>query len=294
MTSASPSHAWRALASAQSRPQFGADKAGQCGHYARPAAPDDLNIIAHMQAAMADLNAPAGHTDPAPVPRARALLLAARDTMENLAVNGPEFHAVERGLRHTYRDGRRNFARAYRNGQGEDFHDWRKSVQLHWRHMALMSRAWPEMFSARIEAARQLSQLLGDAQDLSVLIAHIEAQSQSVLPKSVIRDGVALAQRKQGDLRGLAQPRGAILFSLRPKALSTSVIEIWRAARTLDELPQIRQEPNSDAREFELHEGAGDVVLQARDTAQPSRAAGDDALPLKGSSARFKKEYLQV
>ncbi len=57
----------------------------------------------------------------------------------------------------------------------EDFHALRKSVQQHWRHMQLLSRAWPEALSARADEAKALSQLLGEDHDLYVLRSFAEA-----------------------------------------------------------------------------------------------------------------------
>ncbi len=177
--------------------------------------------------------------DPAPMARARAQLAAAKAAMENLTVSGSGLQSIEKGLRISYRAARQRFARAYEEQSSEAFHDWRKSVQLHWRHMALLARAWPDMFSARIEAARQLSQILGDAQDLSILIAHIEALPPRDLSQSTSEHLVQAALTKQQVLRASAQPRGEMLFSLTPKALSSSMIEVWEAARRLDALPAV-------------------------------------------------------
>ena len=49
-----------------------------------------------------------------------------------------------RGSRHAYRKARKAFRASYREPSDEAFHAWRKAVQLHWRHMLLLSRGWPE------------------------------------------------------------------------------------------------------------------------------------------------------
>ncbi len=161
-------------------------------------------------------------------------LAAAKSVMAKLDVGGSGFESVEHGLRDSYRKGCRLFERAYRSGIDETFHDWRKSVQLHWRHMALLSRAWPDMVSARVEAARQLSQILGDSQDLSVLIVYIKGLPATALPKPAAERLVRLALKRQKHLRAAAEPRGAQLYSLPPKSLARSVMACWHAAKAIE------------------------------------------------------------
>lgn len=168
---------------------------------------------------------------------AQTLLSQAKTQMADLLVNGDDFDPIEKGLRNGYRRGRKHFELAFLSATDENFHEWRKSVQLHWRHMALMSRAWPDMFAARVEAARQLSQILGDAQDLSVLIGHVAGLVPDVPAATGTERLVRLARNRQQQLRDLAQPRGAQLFSLSPKILSRSIIETWQAARVMENLP---------------------------------------------------------
>ncbi|MBK9079325.1 MAG: CHAD domain-containing protein [Hyphomicrobium sp.] len=60
------------------------------------------------------------------------------------------------GIAATYRDGRRALKRAYDTPTDETIHELRKMVQAHWRHMALLSRAWPDEMSLRLEAAREV------------------------------------------------------------------------------------------------------------------------------------------
>ena len=91
------------------------------------------------------------------------------------ALDDVSFAALAEGMERCYRKGRRAFRSAYRKPSDEAFHAWRKSVQQHWRHMQLISRAWPEALSARAGEAKELSRLLGEDHDLAVLLAHVAA-----------------------------------------------------------------------------------------------------------------------
>ena len=73
-------------------------------------------------------------------------------------------HVVE-GLEAAYRKARKAFHHSYKEPSDETFHAWRKKVQLHWRHMSLLSRGWPEAMSARAGEAKELSRLLGEDHD---------------------------------------------------------------------------------------------------------------------------------
>ena len=63
-------------------------------------------------------------------------------------------------------------ARAYKLGEDEAFHDWRKYVQRHWRQLLLVAPSWPKALRPHIALARILSENLGDDHDLSVLAGH--------------------------------------------------------------------------------------------------------------------------
>jgi CHAD domain-containing protein len=175
-------------------------------------------------------------TDPAAFSEAREQLSQSKAALAKLSIKADNFDPIKRGLRDCYRKGRDRYERAYRDGTDDSFHDLRKSVQLHWRQMALMSRAWPEMFSARVEAARQLSQILGDSQDLSVLLKYVSSLPPSVVPEKSASRFEHLAHKRQKSLRAMAKPRCAQLFSLPPKAFARSVVDAWQAACAIEAL----------------------------------------------------------
>ena len=88
--------------------------------------------------------------------RAQALkrLKQTRKFFAGHALDGVSVEALAEGLERCYRKGRRAFREAFRKPSDESFHAWRKSVQRHWRHMQLISRAWPEALSARASEAK--------------------------------------------------------------------------------------------------------------------------------------------
>ena len=106
-------------------------------------------------------------------------LLALRPAMANIAVYPDDLRPVAKGLRDSYRDGRKAFARAFASGADEDFHDWRKTLQHHWRHMQLLTPCWPSELTARAELTRSLSQILGDDHDIALIQQLVSAPTIS-------------------------------------------------------------------------------------------------------------------
>jgi hypothetical protein len=157
-------------------------------------------------------------------------LAQASKRFRRLSLKPRGFITIERGLEASYRKGRRAFAAAYAGGSDEAFHEWRKTVQQHWRHMALISRTWPDLFNARVAAARSLSQMLGDDHDLSVLVAFINALPAGRLPASQAREIERMARARQKELRKAAAPRGRQLFAEGAKGLARRVALMWEAA----------------------------------------------------------------
>src|SRR5262249_54967812 len=117
----------------------------------------------------------------------------------------------------------------------EAFHEWRKETQRHWRHMMLLSRAWPECMMARAGAARALSQVLGDDHDLALLTAFLHSQRASGIGEEAAGSITRLAFQRQRELRALAQPMGERLFLEGAGSLHRRIAAYWEAAVALKE-----------------------------------------------------------
>jgi CHAD domain-containing protein len=167
----------------------------------------------------------------------------ARRLFTGKAADGIELEHVVEGLEAVYRKARKAFRHAYREPSDETFHAWRKKVQLHWRHMSLLSRGWPEALSARAGEAKELSRLLGEDHDYSVLLAFAGEPGASRLEPG---DLAALADRCracQADLRAQAKPRGERLFAERTDDLKERVTLYWTSASRLAALAPAKEPP---------------------------------------------------
>lgn len=165
--------------------------------------------------------------DPATVAEVQAELARALNGFRRLALKPNTTSALVAGLVRSYRQGRKGLVTAYATGDDEALHTWRKAVQAHWRHMALLTRLWPALFEARVEAARELSQILGDDHDLALLKSRLEAEQLALEEKNAL---LALVSDRQSLLRRLAEPRGEMLFAASPKAHGRWITAVWDAA----------------------------------------------------------------
>lgn len=161
---------------------------------------------------------------------ASAALERAAKRFRNLRIAPDDFATLVKGLTRSYKRGLKWLEIAYADGRDEAFHELRKCVQAHWRHMALLSRAWPALFEARIAAARELSQILGDDHDLAILKLKVASLSGNALADDDAREAEALIAERQQALRLAAKPRTQLIFAASAKAHGRWITSVWDAA----------------------------------------------------------------
>jgi hypothetical protein len=181
--------------------------------------------------------------DAATMKQAQGRLTEAKKRLARLQLTGKGFEIVGSGLEVSYRKARRALHGAYVERTDEAFHEWRKGTQQHWRHMVLLSHAWPGCLNARVTEARALSQILGDDHDLALLVAFARAQSADQIKSEQAAAIEKLARQRQMVLRDLAQPKGLRLFAEGPKNLHRRVAAYWDAAVALKERAPDEDEP---------------------------------------------------
>jgi CHAD domain-containing protein len=185
----------------------------------------------------------------AAVSKALERLAVVKKKFAHLEITGSGFEAIGPGLEASYRRGRRTFREAYSEGSDESFHEWRKSVQLHWRHMALLSNAWPDYFAVRVNEARALSQILGDDHDLALLKAFVAAEPSARISSAQANSIGKLARRRQKQLRTMAQPIGVRLYAEGAKGLHRRMSQYWLSAATLKQQPKAAPPPKPPERD---------------------------------------------
>ncbi len=118
--------------------------------------------------------------------------------------------------------------------------------------MQLVRRVWPAVIEARIETARDLSQILGEDHDLAMLKAFAAAASDDAVAARFRAEIIACCGDRQRSLRRQARPLANRLFAETPAAFTDRIEAYWRAARRLERL-QLRAgrtpEPAADTPE---------------------------------------------
>ena len=139
-----------------------------------------------------------------------------------------DFAAVAPGLRRVYARGRRRMRAAAAEPTGERLHDARKRVKDLWHAAELLHAAHPKRMKRLAGDAHEVSSLLGDHHDLSVLGAYVDANPQlfsDMASREALLDAV---DRRRDELARRALKRGARLYERSPKRFVKDVARGWR------------------------------------------------------------------
>ncbi|HEY7799537.1 MAG TPA: CHAD domain-containing protein [Hyphomonadaceae bacterium] len=141
------------------------------------------------------------------------------DAFQALMAEGHSAPKIASGKRHdavaaleeTYRAARRAMKVALEERDPETLHEWRKQTKYHALQARLMRSMFPELLP-RVGAVRDLSDKLGEVQDIEIVLAGIKGWRTG--PK-----GLADALKQRRDmLVAEAESEGLVLFSEKPKA----------------------------------------------------------------------------
>ncbi|MEQ1697031.1 MAG: CHAD domain-containing protein [Hyphomicrobiaceae bacterium] len=177
-------------------------------------------------------------------------LVAGRAIMAEISFKDAAFDVAIEGMARTYRQAARAFEDAYETPDGEALHEWRKYVQHHWRQMSLLTAAWPEMAQARVAAAKDISNMLGEDHDIEVMLAALDAKSgkarvASQSGKRSLTEGQqklahACAVERQAELRAACHTLGLRLFAEPADAFANRMRHYWASADPAHDLPAER------------------------------------------------------
>ena len=120
--------------------------------------------------------------------------------------------SAAQGLEILYGRGRDGMRAALRGGEDEDWHEWRKRVKDLWYSARILEPLAPAQLGGIVEEADELSDVLGDHNDLAVLLDAVgEDGDLADLRRAIVarRDG----------LRRVAAPFGRRLYAERPQVV---------------------------------------------------------------------------
>jgi aldose 1-epimerase len=130
------------------------------------------------------------------------------------------------GLRRTYRDGRRGLDLVETDATPENVHEWRKRVKDLWYQLRLLRNSWKSGLKANVREADRLAQLLGDYNDLSILLDELTA-NQSEDPATPFLKSIATA--RQAELLAEALPLGRRIYAEKPGQFAGRIGAYWSA-----------------------------------------------------------------
>jgi len=169
-----------------------------------------------------------------------ALLDAVSVRLRKLHVPGSFETCVEPGIERGHAKARRLLIEVRQAPAPETLHELRKAIQVHWRHMVVLSAAWPEVMKGRAAEARNVSNLLGEDRDLTLLEAHIATNTGGLTRSAVATIRRAIASRRRA-IAAEAFPRAERLLVGKPARFARDLTRQWSIAAGLSEKPRSRQ-----------------------------------------------------
>jgi CHAD domain-containing protein len=166
-----------------------------------------------------------------PLKGARKMLRAVRARSEHWHVGRHGWSVLGTGLKHTYSQARRAFARALARPSNECLHEWRKQTQYFRHQLQLFELSWPNQVAKLTQEAHKLSDLLGDDHDLAVLRDRAMEVGEVFPTAAKHRALIALIERCRQQLQEKAFELGQRLYEEKPAAFTGRLEKHWREWR---------------------------------------------------------------
>ena len=163
--------------------------------------------------------------------RAGSLLESARERVASWELNSEGFDALREGLMKGRSRARKRLRAAAKDGGDEAFHEWRKRAKDQLYQTKLLRRLWPAVFSATLKQTSELSDLLGEDHDLSLLERVVESNRDAFKRRGDVRVVTDLIARRRDTLRRRAFRIGERLNVEKPKRLARRYRGYWNVWR---------------------------------------------------------------
>jgi CHAD domain-containing protein len=165
-----------------------------------------------------------------------------KPTLAGLAIHPDDFTPLAKGLKHCYRATRRSYELAFATGNDDDFHEWRKDVQRHWRQMQLLSPCAAAELPARADTARSLSQVLGDDHDIALLRRLVSTPTMVFGNSNDTAAFLKRCRKRHPPRRREPTPPAPRLFRERSRSFAERVESAWTAAAGRTAAPEVRSD----------------------------------------------------
>jgi CHAD domain-containing protein len=146
---------------------------------------------------------------------------------------GPE--SLGRGLRRTYRDGRRHARVARAEQTAVAIHAWRKQVKYLWYQSQVLEPVWPKVLKPYVAALDDLSHLLGEHHDLFALVTLV-GENRKRFGVTTAQRVATIGARRIEEIEPAAFRLAALVFAEGPRGWSGRLVRYWRAWTQTEEL----------------------------------------------------------
>lgn len=193
--------------------------------------PGEMPAAAALQRALEDerkeVAADGGSLD-SRIARAAEAIEAGAGDIDDWDIEGDGFPVIRPGLERAYRNGRRGLRAVRADPTDEAVHEWRKRVKDLWYDLRLLRDSWPAALKAAAAEASELADLLGDHNDLAVLMDDAREKA----PDGPEVEAIAmLARRRQQELLDEALPIGDRLYAEKPDEFTRRLERYWETWR---------------------------------------------------------------
>ncbi|MEK6328244.1 MAG: CHAD domain-containing protein, partial [Actinomycetota bacterium] len=158
-------------------------------------------------------------------------IAAGRAAVEHWSPAKSGWKLLAPGLKRSYKRGRDRFGDVLGDPSPENVHEWRKRVKDLWYHLRLLRDSWPEVLGVVTDQAHELSDLLGDHHDLSVLAQDLENRHNLAGGSEESAAIAGLIEARQEELLEAAVPIGERLYADPPRVFVERLHADWRAWR---------------------------------------------------------------
>jgi CHAD domain-containing protein len=152
------------------------------------------------------------------------------------------------GLRQTYRKAKNLVWQfemmGHETGDDNTWHELRKSAKALGYQLRLLKPIWPKMMSASVDEIDQLTDRLGDANDLAILRAKILNEpydsSQTLESGETRRIFLQMLDRRKQKLQSEAFKLAKLIYAEKPGRFERRLAAYWQVGRAPIELPKTR------------------------------------------------------
>ncbi len=159
-------------------------------------------------------------------------ILLARSRIFDWPFSGDSFKLVHFDLQRIYKSGQIQMRKVLEEGIKENVHEWRKRTKDLWYSMRILSNIWPEIMGPLVLLLGNLSDILGDANDLYLLKQEIWGNQIKINNAPVTADFINFIDKRINDLLREAKFIGRRVYSEKSEFFAGRIknyFEIWRS-----------------------------------------------------------------